>query len=362
MVLPPLCPHHQLGYLARRATEEWLFAASLIGFVVSSLILRRLPHYTYEDFEVVFTLAVFLVVVRGLERHGLLSRLAVGLGKGKHPAFRLVVLTGMLSALVTNDVAVLVMVPLTLAMDVVGVERLVVLEALAANAMSALTPFGNPQNLFIYYHYGLHIAEFVGEIFPFALASLGLVALFAWPLNLGPRGAKPPEVQSRAYLYLALFLLFALVVLKVLPIWVGAIPLVYALIWDRKTLRIDYFLLGTLACFFGFTDNLASAVRLTLTSHNSVFLYSLATSQLISNVPSALLFADFTQRWQPLLWGVSVGGYGTLVGSLASLIAYRLYVQRHRRQLAFLGWFHAYNFLALAVGVLLYFALGGGQG
>ena len=351
-----------MGYLARRAIEEWLFSASLIGFIASSVILRRLPRYTYDDFQVLFTLAVFLVVVRGLERYGLLSRLAARLSKGKHLPLRLVILTGLLSALVTNDVAVLVVVPLTLSMDVAGMERLVVLEALAANAMSALTPFGNPQNLFIYYHYGLHIAEFMGEIFPFALVSLGLVALLAWPLNPGTRGAKPPEVKRRAYLYLALFLLFALVVLKVLPIWVGAIPLVYALIWDKKTLRIDYFLLGTLACFFGFTDNLASAIRLTLTSPNSVFLYSLATSQLISNVPSTLLLADFTQRWQPLLWGVSVGGYGSLVGSLASLIAYRLHVQRRRRQLAFLGWFHAYNFLALAVGVFLYFALGGGRG
>lgn len=152
---------------------------------------------------------------------------------------RLVVLTGVLSTLITNDVSLIVVVPLTLALDIEGGEKVIILETIAANGVSALTPFGNPQNLFIYYHFGLQAGEFV-----------------------------------------------------------GAIPFPYALVRDRAALRVDYFLL-----FFGFTDNL----RPELQGPTSVFVYSALASQVISNVPSTLLLADFTSNWRALLWGVSVG-------------------------------------------------------
>jgi len=173
---------------------------------------------------------------------------------------RLVVLTGVLSTLITNEVALTVFVPLTLALDIEGGEKVIILETIAANGASALTPFGNQQNLFIYYHFGLQAGEFVGAIIPFALVR------------------------------------------------------------DRAALGVDYFLLFTFLWFFGFTDNLMHAPRPELQGPTSVFVYSALASQAIGNVPSTLLLADFTSNWRALLWGVSVGGFGTLLGSLASLI------------------------------------------
>ena len=343
--------------LARKAAEEWLFAASLLGLLASSLVLHRLPHYTPDDFHVAFVLFVFLVIIRGLEKSRFLTRLAVKLSAGKHLALRLVVLTGVLSTLITNDVALIVVVPLTLALDIEGVEKVIILETMAANGASALTPFGNPQNLFIYYHFGLQAGEFVGAIFPFALVSLAFATLLAGTVKARPRTLTSPAVEKDAYLYLTLFGFFLLAALKVLPLWVGVIPLLYALVRDRAALGVDYFLLFTFLCFFGFTDNLMHALRPELQGPTSVFVYSALASQLISNVPSTLLLADFTSNWRALLWGVSVGGFGTLLGSLASLISYKLYLRRRSEPRRYLAKFHVYSFAAAALGVLVYFTL-----
>ena len=343
--------------LARKVAEEWVFVASLLGLLASSLALHRLPHYTPDDFHVAFVLFVFLVIIRGLEKSHLLTWLAVKLSAEKHLALRLVFLTGALSTFVTNDVALMVVVPLTLALDIEGVEKIVILETIAANGASALTPFGNPQNLFIYYHFGLHAGEFVGAIFPFALVSLAFAMLMASTIKARPMTLTSPAVGRDAYLYLAFFTLFLLAALKLLPLWVGAIPLLYVLVRDRAALRVDYFLLFTFLCFFGFTDNLTHVLRFELQSPTSVFVYSVLASQLISNVPSTLLLADFTSNWRALLWGVSVGGFGTLLGSLASLISYKLYLRRRSEHRHYLAKFHAYSFAALALGILIYFAL-----
>jgi len=345
--------------LTRWAREEWLCWLSLGGLLASSLALRRVPHYTPDDFQVVFLLLGFLVIVKGLEKGHLLSRLAATLGTGGRLPLRLVLITGLLAPFITNDVARLVMVPLTLALDLEGVERVIALEAVAANGASSLTPFGNPQNLFIYHHFDLRPGEFVGAIFPLTLVSMGLAVSLALRIRARPRTLPPPPVDRGSYPYVALLALFLPVALKLLPLWVGAIPLLYALARDRGALKVDYFLLATFLCFFGFTDNLLHALRPQLGSPVQAFLYPALASQFISNVPSTLLFADFTADWRALLWGVSVGGFGTLLGSLASLIAYKLYLRGRPRPGRFLPVFHAYSLIALGLGVLAFFLLEG---
>jgi len=344
-------------HLLRRAAEEWLFGVSLLGLIASSLVLRRIPRYTPDDFHVLFLLLGFLVIIRGLEKGHLLARLGASLGAGGRLPLRLVALTALLAPLVTNDVALLVMVPLTLAADVEGVEGVIALETVVANGASALTPFGNPQNLFIYYHFDLRAGEFVGAIFPLALAATGFAVFLAGRMKARSRALPPPPVDRGSYPYVVLLALFLPVALKLLPLWAGVAPLLYAAVRDREALRVDYFLLLTFLCFFGFTDNLLHAFSPRLKGPGEVFLYTALSSQLISNVPSTLLFADFTSNWRALLWGASVGGFGTLFGSLASLISYRLFARKNVGKWRFLAVYHLYSFAALGIGVAAFFLL-----
>ncbi|AIF70097.1 hypothetical protein PAP_08580 [Palaeococcus pacificus DY20341] len=344
--------------LTRMLIEEWLFSLSLIALFITSLYAKRIPSYPLNDFKVVFTLFVFLVIIKGLEKSGFLKALASRF-EGNHIGTRLILLTAVLSMFITNDVALLTVVPLTLALEIENVEMLIILETIAANGASALTPFGNPQNIFIYYHYHVHPAEFVKTIAPFTFMSIAFVLLLSWKnTNIQHFNANVAKLQEKAYLYLTFFLLFIMAVLRIVPLLIGIIPIVYAFIKDREALKVDYFLLGTFLAFFGFTDNMMHIISLSLDSPQKVFLTSALLSQVISNVPSTLLLADFTENWRALLWGVSVGGYGTLIGSLASLISYRLYKAKYGNSKEYLVRFHIYNVLAFIVGIITWFLFG----
>ncbi len=346
--------------VARKAASEWLLILTIVGWGATSLYLQRFPHYSITDFKVVYTLFVFLVIIKGLESSGALQGVAVYLDGGKYLAPKLVAVTAFLSMFVTNDVALLTMVPITLALDMDA--RTVILETLVANGASALTPFGNPQNIFIYYHYHLHPLMFIRAIAPLAIVSFSLVLLASFGGGGGEHasslGEKPPPLQSgRALFYLASFLLFIVAVLRLLPLYVGVVPLFYALSLDRASLRVDYALLAVFLGFFGFTDNLMHILHFKLVSPTQVFMYSSIGSQIMSNVPGALLFADFTSNWHALLWGVNVGGFGNLLGSLASLISYRLYKGHTHRQGPFLVEFHLWGYSAFFAGWGLYFCI-----
>ncbi len=336
--------------------NEWLFFLSAVGLLSSSIFLHRLPNYSTDDFKVVFSLFVLLIIIKGLEESNFLRFLASSVERGKWVHVKLVGLTYFLSMLITNDVALLAVVPITLAMRVRRKVELVILEALAANAGSALTPFGNPQNMFIYYHYDLHFLQMFETIFPL-VAICGVVLLFLAFL-FGTSEVlivRTPSFSKQAYLYLTFFVLFALAVLKLLPLWLGLLPVFCSLFKVRKLLKIDYFLLGTFLAFFGFTDNLHHAFGITMHSSGEVFWYSLILSQLISNVPATLFLADFTHNWKALLWGVNVGGFGDLIGSLATLIAYRFVSKEEEFSWSTLLRFHVYGFFFLVLGIFLFY-------
>ena len=339
---------------------EWLLIGSLAGLGITSLWRGHFPAYSVTDFHVIFILFVFLIIIKGLEESHFLVRLAAKAQAGRRLPVKLVLLTAVLSMFVTNDVALLTMVPLTLALDLKRKHILVILEALSANAASALTPFGNPQNIFIFYHYHLHPAAFIRVILPFFLFFTGLIVVLAWREGDGEAAGRvdPPALgtlEGKGYAYGIFFIIFIVAVLKFAPLWLGVIPVAYALFFDRRSLAIDWLLLLTFLAFFGFTDNLVHLLRFDLNTPARVFLFSAVGSQAISNVPSALLFADFTRHWPALLWGVSVGGFGNLIGSLASLIAYRLYKAKTERTGAFLVAFHLYGYAMFLFGIGLFF-------
>ena len=280
---------------------------------------------------------------------------------GRGLSVKLVLLAAVLAMFVTNDVALLTIVPLTLALEIERKHILIILETLSANAVSALTPFGNPQNIFIFYHYHVHPAVFVRVIFPFCFVSLGFILLMALKERGGLKKRREMPripVDRKGPVYVVFFFIFIVAVLKFIPLWLGGLALIYALFADRRSLRIDWLLLLTFLAFFGFTDNLVHLLKFNLSTPTRTFFYAVFGSQIISNVPSALLFADFTRHWHALLWGVSVGGFGNLIGSLASLIAYRLYKAKVQDTKSFLLSFHLYGYVAFAVGILTYFLLG----
>jgi len=345
--------------MVKKVAGEWLLVLSAMGLAVTSLYLKRFPTYTPNDFKVIYTLFVFLIILNGLERSGFLSCVASRFKRGRHLPQKLILLTALLSVFVTNDVALLTVVPFTLTLNVDGTEMLVILETLTANGVSALTPFGNPQNIFIYYYYHLHPWEFVRTIAPFTVAS------FIFVLSISYRRAKmaiaddSDEVvrcdNKKTCVYLISFPLFVLSILRLLPLEIGVFVIAYAILFDRRSLGIDYPLLATFLTFFGFTDNLMRIFKFSLENPVQVFLYSAVGSQIMSNVPSALFFADFTSNWKALLWGVSVGGFGNLIGSLASLISYRFYRAKFPNSRSFLIRFHLYGYLAFFLGCAMYF-------
>ncbi|VAW39945.1 hypothetical protein MNBD_DELTA04-315 [hydrothermal vent metagenome] len=343
-------------------SAQWLLIVSIVGVIGTSLYLHQFPCLAGEDLQIIFILAVLFIAVKGLERSGVLAWLSQKIERGAFLPVKLVCVTFFLSMVVTNDVALLVMVPLTLALNTDRKDILVIFEALAANTGSALTPFGNPQNLFIYWYYQLDPQAFISTIAPFSLLFLVLLVLASFCIQL--RNDTAPQYPScrpgrTAFIYLLLLTIVVLTVLRVLPVQVGIVVVAYAVLFDRKSLAIDYSLLFTLICFFIISENMKGILAFRLEHSSHIFLSAAFASQVISNVPAALLFSKFTTRWQALLWGTNVGGFGSLIGSLANVIAYKLY-QSHddtKNYAAFTVKFLIYGYIAFFIGIWMYFLL-----
>lgn len=301
----------------------------------------------YIDFSVLMLLFCFMTVVAGLKQTGVLSHLSCALLKHVTCARSLAaVLTGLCfitSMFITNDVALLTFVPLTLGLLHGEEERLtiltVVLQTIAANLGSLVTPIGNPQNLYLFTYYHMPITTFMQLTLPLGALCLLLLAL---GLLLIPR--KPVHFEEESFalqalppgttlLFSLLFGMCLLTVVDILPHWLCFVLLLGCVLWTNPRLlqRIDYGLLLTFVCFFIFVGNLTQipSLHALLSEYlaENVLLYSLLTSQIFSNVPTAVMLSGFTSQAEALVLGTNIGGLGTLVASLASLISYRLYSQ-----------------------------------
>jgi Na+/H+ antiporter NhaD/arsenite permease-like protein len=296
------------------------------------------------DVRTLALLYCLMTVVAGLRRAGLFAYLAHSLCEHvknvRMIGLVLVLLCFFSAMLITNDVALLTFVPF--AVVVLGLAdrkrdliHIVVLQTVAANLGSMLTPVGNPQNLYLYSFYDLGFSVFLSTTLPYWLLSLLGVCLGCLTLPKAPLpvflGEEPGLDTRTLVLHLALFLLCLAVVLRVLSWPVMLVVLVAVLlIFDRRVLlKADFLLLLTFAAFFIFSGNLARIgtvdrlLRRLLAGRE--YLVSLLASQFISNVPAALLLSGFTAGAKELLLGVNIGGLGTPIASLASLIGMKLY-------------------------------------
>lgn len=325
-------------------------------------------YLSYFDFRTLTCLFCVLAVVcalKNIQFFYLLARKVVErFGNLRRAIIALVYITFLGSMLIANDMALLTFLPLGYyVLHRTGKEHCMaivfILQNIAANLGGMLTPFGNPQNLYLYSHFQIPGGQFVGIMLPSFLLSIALITLCCFLIPRDPlqiRGERAALPKGRTALYLALFALAIAIVFRGVPYWLGLIVIPAALLLaDRKALAmVDYPLLLTFCFFFIFSGNLAriGAVRAFfggLLAKNTL-LVSVLSCQCISNVPSAILLSQFTENYPALLVGVNIGGVGTLIASLASLITFREY-QKHNpgTALRYLLVFSAFNFAFLFV-------------
>ncbi len=269
------------------------------------------------------------------------------------------------SMLIANDMALLTFLPLGyIVLSATGKEKYMaftfIMQNIAANLGGMLTPFGNPQNLYLYTKFSIPTGEFMGIMaLPFVI-SVALITVCCLifvkpePLELKEKCCRPSG--WRLVTYLALFALSIVIVFRVIPYWVGLIVIPLALLFlDRDALRkVDYPLLLTFVFFFIFAGNMAriEPVRalMSLLLEKSTLLFSTLSCQFISNVPSAILLSQFTDNYRELLLGVNIGGAGTLIASLASLITFREYLSHNPGKAGkYIALFSAFNFSFLII-------------
>ena len=324
--------------------EPVLFISALAALVTCFFIPPDSSYLSYLDFRTLSLLYCLMTVVNGLRQAGLFSHLAHTLcaraANLRSIATLLVTLCFFTSMLITNDVALLTFVPF--AVVVMGMAHhqrelvhVVVLQTLAANLGSMLTPVGNPQNLYLYSFYSMGFGEFLKTTFPVWALSLFLLLSFCLLFRRDHLevflGEEPGMERTPILVHVALFAVCLLVVLRLIPWYVMlAVVVAVLLFYDRQLLlKADFMLLLTFVAFFVFSGNLArietvsSAIRRLMAGRE--YWMSLLTSQVISNVPAALLLSGFTRQSHAVLLGVNIGGLGTPIASLASLISLKLY-------------------------------------
>lgn len=308
----------------------------------------------YIDWRTIGLLFSLMVATSGLARAGVLARACRALVRAcKSGGVLIAALAGLtffVSMVVTNDVALVAFVPLALAAlrEAGLVRRLafaIACMTVAANVGSMLTPIGNPQNIYLLSVSGMSAVELVGIMAPYSAAAFVLLAAAIGIAELRDRkrfkhipsqmaGVNPKAPQESFALrdvlpWIALFAMCLLCVARIAPVWlvvVAAIAL--ALAFDMRALRhVDYALLFTFVAFFVFVGNVAriEVVREAVAAlvDGRALLVGAVASQIISNVPAAILVSGFTTDWPALLVGVNIGGLGTLIASMASLISYK---------------------------------------
>ena len=356
--------------------KEFTFS---IAFILTLLSIFLNPHistyFEMIDFRVLILLFSLMGISAALESSKAFDALRDFLLKrcDSERSFSLVMifLTFFASSLITNDVALIIFVPFTLKivntlMNVKKSAILIVLETIAANLGSMMLPVGNPQNLYLYSTFNLDVKTFFITILPYsfisALLLLGSVFIFFENKKITFNKQETTLDKKKASTFFILLLFSLLTVFRVVSEYVLIVVVICAFILFNKNSfkRVDYILLLTFCCFFIFSGNLSQNESVktffNLVINKSAFIVSLLTSQIISNVPSAVLLSQFTSDGVALLEGTNIGGLGTPVASLASLITIKLYMKNDVRNLkCFFKYFFILNVIFLIALVIFRF-------
>ena len=347
--------------------KECVLVIAVTLAILSSFI--SIPKLSYIDFNVLILLFNLMVVVAAFKELKVLDSIAIGLLKKCNTytsiSLALVFITFISSMIVTNDVALITFVPLSIVIARkanINVLKIVVFQTLAANLGSSFTPMGNPQNLFIYSFYNLSPIDFFKITLPIVVLAVLFLVLLVFKdkkmnLSLDLEDVKIDNKRD-VYLFGGLFLIILLSVFHVIDYKVTfLITIVMVLILNKKLFsQVDYSLLITFIGFFIFVGNISTMdvvknfMEGILNSPKSTFLASVLSSQVISNVPATMLLSGFTDHFKELLLGVNIGGMGTLIASLASVISYKIYASEFGND-NYMKSFTFYNILGLIIFV-----------
>lgn len=380
--------------------ETVLVVATILAIISAFWVRPDKAYFSYIDWRVLGILLSLMYIMAGFQKHGVFQKIGKWLLQKTRNTVQLaavlVFLCFFFSMFITNDVALLTFVPFTmLILKSCKQEKMlipvIVLQTLAANLGSMLTPIGNPQNLYLYQLGGFSIGEFVQVMLPYTVTS-GIL-LLAGVLLLGRQketitvvieneeevsqkkelqgkqfmtGDKPQRIslKCKITIYTFFFLLSLLVVGRMIP-WYLVLTIIFlaVLVLDRDVLKsVDYCLLLTFISFFIFTGNMGripsiqSGLQQMVAGHEQ--LIGILASQVISNVPATLLLSGFTDNLKGLLVGINLGGLGTLIASMASLISYKIYAhQYNEKKSRYFLWFTVANIIFLLVLLLAAFIL-----
>ena len=364
--------------------KEAVLTIAMMLAVISAFFVRPDKEYIgYIDFRTLAILFCLMAVMAGLQQIGLFQYVAEKLLKRVKHIRGIVCILVMLcffsSMLITNDVALITFVPFTFIVLKMTLgdraEKLivpvVVMQTIAANLGSMLTPIGNPQNLYLYGKADMSFAKFMGFMLPCTLISFVLLAL--WCLFFKYKGKKAVDVslegndlltsyKMQLVVYGILFVVCLLSVAHIVPYGITLFAVLVVVFFLDKTVlgKVDYALLFTFVGFFIFIGNMGrvpafNAFIKEMIDGNEI-LTSVIASQFMSNVPAALLLSGFTNQYKLLILGTNLGGLGTLIASMASLISFK-YIGKEYKHLRgkYLGYFTVANVLFLLV--LLFYVL-----
>ncbi|MEH7502759.1 SLC13 family permease [Neobacillus drentensis] len=362
----------KLGFLKK----DMVFTVALILAATSCFI--HPPKLEYLNFPVLVSLFNLMLAIKALEELRYLDKFAIAIinkcNNSRSVSAILILLCFFCSMFVTNDVALLTFVPLTLVVSrktKMPMMETIILQTIAANIGSSLTPMGNPQNLFIYSYYGIKPMPFFSTVL--FMAVLGISSLYLFIKRLHKRELKvvlpplPVDDWKKPTVWGMVLAIIIASIFGVISYQIAfMITLMTVIILNVKLLiKIDYLLLLTFICFFIFIGNISNTNALqavaseSLKDSTSVYFSSIFLSQFISNVPASILLAEFTTDWKPLLLGVNIGGLGTIIASLASVISYKIFIQAYPKESKkYLIKFSLYNFSFLAfLTMIQYFIL-----
>lgn len=337
--------HGIMEHIKNFIRKETVFVIALMCAIISAFFVKPSIEYAgYMDTNVLIILFCLMASVTGLKKYGAFdlvsSKVILRSGGQKSISITLILICFVLSMFVTNDVALIAFVPLTIYLsdDKRGRSLMYVItaETIAANLGSLVTPMGNPQNLFLYQYYNLGVGEFMKEVIP--LGAISLLCVLAIAIIFGRSSWKSSnDITVRGHSkrglvkFLVLFGISVATVMRLInPLVCLAVVILVLLLSDREVFgMVDYFLLLTFVCFFIISGNISSIPQIQeliggiIGGHELIA--GVALSQVISNVPAAIMLAGFTDSYGELIRGVDIGGLGTIVASLASLISFKYY-------------------------------------
>ena len=369
-------PHHH-AHIWKKVTafikKNAVFCIATLAAAITAIFVppdgEYLSYFDWKTLTCLFCVLAVVCALRNIRFFTMLAEKIVKIFKNTRACIlALVYITFLGSMLIANDMALLTFLPLGYyVLSSTGKNKYMaftfIMQNIAANLGGMLTPFGNPQNLYLYTKFNIPTDAFISTMLPpfcVSVALITLCCLFVKKEEITVQTQTRSLPKIRTVIYGVLFALSIVIVFRVIPFWIGLIVVPIALFFmDKKALaQVDYGLLCTFVMFFIFSGNMARlpAVRALfeqLLSQNPL-LVSALSCQVISNVPSAILLSQFTTDWAAILVGVNIGGVGTLISSLASLITFGEYTKHNKGQTGkYIALFSAFNFAFLAILLLI---------